>query len=60
MSKQPPFDLAKMRDDAVNNRYRFVCSPRAFTARYGLLTKKDEPEALKYVCLCKDGMIRPR
>ncbi len=55
------FNFTRMATNAVANRYRFVCSPEEFRFRYGKIETKEEAEkVLKYVCLCKDGMIRPR
>jgi hypothetical protein len=52
--------LARCVNQATNNRYQFVCTPAEFRWRYGIPTTAQVARLERHICLCKDGMIRPR
>lgn len=54
------FAFEKCVSDAVNDRYRFVCTIWEFKERYGVPTHRQAVALGKWIVLCKDGFIRPR
>lgn len=52
--------IDRIKWDVTELRHTFVCTLEEFNLKYGECDLKAWSQLVNYICICKDGMIRPR